>query len=572
MNLNDFENYIEKKILARGYDYYENNYVTSVEETEENVFEAEVEGTELYTVEVELDDQANIIDTECDCPYDMGEYCKHQVAAFLAVREIKNNLSKGNNQISQNSGDSESILKIPKKRKAPNIEKILSDRTKDELVEFLLDIASEYEEIKRRIELNFDDGNDEAELSKAIALIRTYISNNSDRHGYVAYGDTGEAVRGADLVLEKAHSALEQNKPVHALQLSLCVIQEMMDLLQDADDSGGVISEVIVESLAFIDEMSRDEELKPIHKETMFNKLIEEASHRQYVDWTDWRIDLLESCSELADTSDLRGKLENYLILMLKNEGGDSWGVNYLSERVNLIRYHLVEKHDGQKKAQEFIENNLQYSNFREMAIKGAMNKKDYDYVIKLTLDGEDKDKSLRGLVNQWKKYRYEAFKLSGKIDEQRGMATDFILDGNFDYYEELKNTYATNEWPSVYPKIIILLENQKKTHQDVYTRILIEEGEKQKLLKYLQGSPVSVETYYRHLIPEFREEVYLLFLQHIEQSAARASNRKDYQRVCAIIRNLKKAGGKERASEIIQKLFNKYANRPAFRDELSKV
>ena len=232
----------------------------------------------------------------------------------------------------------------------------------------------------------------------------------------------------------------------------------------------------------------------------------------------------------------------------------------------------MVEKHDGQKKAQEFIENNLQYSNFREMAIKSAMNKKDYDYVIKLTLDGEDKDKSLRGLVSQWKKYRHEAFKLSGKLDEQRGMATDFILDGSFDYYKELKNTYATNEWPSVYPKIIFLLENQKKTYQDVYTRILIEEGEKQKLLKYVQGSPSSVETYYRHLIPEFKEEVYLLFLQHIEQSAARAGNRKDYQRVCAIIRNLKKAGGKERVSEIIQKLINKYANRPAFRDELSKV
>jgi len=574
MNLNYFENYIEKKILSRGYDYYENNYVTSVEETEENVFKAEVEGTELYTVEVELDDQANIIDTQCDCPYDMGDYCKHQVAAFLAVRDMKNNLSKGNNQISQNSGDSEYVLKspVPKKRKEPNIEKILSDRTKEELVEFLLDIASEYEEIKRRIELNFDDGNDEAELSKAIALIRTYINNNSDRHGFVAYGDTGEAVRGADLVLEKAHFALEQNKPVHALQLSLCVIQEMMDLLQDADDSGGVIGEVIEESLALIDEMSGDEELKLIHKETMFNKLIEEASQRRYIGWTDWRIDLLESCSELADTSDLRGKLENYLILMMKNEEGDSWSVNYLAERVNLIRYHLVEKHDGQKKAQEFIENNLQYSNFRKMAIESAMNKKDYDYVIKLTLDGEDKDKSLRGLVEQWKKYRYKAFQLSGKLDEQRGLAMDFVLNGSFEYYKELKNTYATNEWPSVYPKIIFLLENQKKTYQDVYTRILIEEGEKQKLLEYVQGSPLSVETYYRHLIPEFKEEVYLLFLQHIEQSAARAGNRKDYQRVCAIIRNLKKAGGKERASEIIQKLFNKYANRPAFRDELSRV
>ena len=123
-------------------------------------------------MEVELDVQANIIDTQCNCPYDMGDYCKHQVAALLAVRDIKNNLSKEYNQISQDSGDSESIPKVPKKRKAPNIEKILSDRTKEELVEFLLDIVNEYEEIKRRIELNFDDGNDEAELSKAIALIR----------------------------------------------------------------------------------------------------------------------------------------------------------------------------------------------------------------------------------------------------------------------------------------------------------------------------------------------------------------------------------------------------------------
>ena len=115
-------------------------------------------------------------------------------------------------------------------------------------------------------------------------------------------------------------------------------------------------------------------------------------------------------------------------------------------------------------------------------------------------------------------------------------------------------------------------MENQKKTYQDVYTRILIEEGEKQKLLEYVQGSPLSVETYNKHLIPEFKEEVYLLFLQYIEQSAARAGNRKDYQRVCAIIRNLKKAGGKERALEIKLKLYNKYANRPAFRDELSRV
>ena len=573
MNLNSFESFIDKKILARGYDYYENNYVTSIKETEDNVFEAEVEGTELYTVKVELDDKSNIIDTQCGCPYDMGEYCKHQVSVFLTLRDMKTNIHIGKNHLPKNRIVLEPICEfhLSKKRKAPDIDKVLSERTKDELIEFLLDIASENEEIKQRIELNFGDENDDDEISKSIMLIRTFIRSNSDRHGFVAYGDTYKAVKGADLVLEKARFAFEKNKNIFAVGLALCVIHEMMDLLDGADDSDGVVGGVIEESFTFINEIIQDEELSPDDKESIFKKLIEEASNGRYDGWTDWRLDLLGSCSALADTLVLRNKLENHLVSVMRNEKGDSWSANYFAEKVNLIRYHMVEQHDGQKKAQEFIEQNLQYSNFRKMAIESALKKKEYNLVIKLTLDGEVKDKDKRGLVNDWKKYRYKAYQLTGKLDEQRGLAMDFILDENFEYYKELKSTYDSGEWLSVYPKIIFLLENQKKTY-DIYTRILVEEGEKQKLLEYVKGKPSSVENFFKHLIPEFKEEVYALFMQYIEQAAARAGNRKDYQGVCAIIRNLKKAGGKEQALEIKQKLFIKYINRPAFKDELSKV
>jgi hypothetical protein len=343
-------------------------------------------------------------------------------------------------------------------------------------------------------------------------------------------------------------------------------------LLQEADDSDGVIGGMIDEGFNFISEIIDADGLSPIHKENIFNKLIEEAVNKRYDDWTDWRLDLLGKCADLADNQHLRNDLENYLASMIRNEKGDSWGVNYFAERVNLIKYHMIEKLDGQKKAQEFIEQNLQYASFRKMAIESAMDKKNYDYVIKLTSDGEEKDKSLSGLVAQWKKYRYKAFQLSGKLDEQRGVAMDFILDGSFEYYKALKSTYAPKEWTTVYPKIIFLLENQKKTHKDVYTSILIEEEEKQKLLDYVKGRPASVEYYYKYLIAEFKEEVYALFLQYIEQVAARAGSRRDYQGICAIIRNLKKAGGKEQALAIKQMLFSKYANRPAFRDELLRV
>jgi hypothetical protein len=66
---------------------------------------------------------------------------------------------------------------------------------------------------------------------------------------------------------------------------------------------------------------------------------------------------------------------------MIKNEKEDSWSGSYFAERINLIRYRMIEQHDGPKKAQEFMEQNLQYSNFREMAIESAMREKDYDSV-----------------------------------------------------------------------------------------------------------------------------------------------------------------------------------------------
>jgi len=206
------------------------------------------------------------------------------------------------------------------------------------------------------------------------------------------------------------------------------------------------------------------------------------------------------------------------------------------------------------------------------MIIERAMQSKDYDRVIKLALEGEAKDKVLPGLVNDWRECRYRAYKRSGKLDEQRGLAMNFILSGSFAYYKELKSTYNDGEWTVVYPKIIFRIEEQKSFRGDIYANILIEEGEKKKLLKYVEKSPLLVESYYKHLVPEFKQEVFDLFLKYIEQASARAGNRRDYQGVCAIINNLKKAGGKEQALGIKQKLFMKYANRPAFRDELIRV
>lgn len=75
-----------------------------------------------------------------------------------------------------------------------------------------------------------------------------------------------------------------------------------------------------------------------------------------------------------------------------------------------------------------------------------------------------------------------------------------------------------------------------------------------------------------KYEITGIRSSGVALFVRYIEEAAARSDSRKDYQRVCAIIRKLKKAGGKEQAARIKQKLLAAYPKRPAFQDEWPSV
>ena len=86
MNVNDFETYLDEEILARGLAYYQSGNVVSLEYDEDDGWIADVEGSDDYTVTVSLSDKGEILDTECDCPYDWGEYCKHQAAVFYALQ------------------------------------------------------------------------------------------------------------------------------------------------------------------------------------------------------------------------------------------------------------------------------------------------------------------------------------------------------------------------------------------------------------------------------------------------------------------------------------------------------
>ena len=93
--LKEFEQHIDETIFKRGYQYYKKGLVQEPIEISNGEYEAIVEGTEDYTVELTI---KNGVVTEhvCSCPYDLGPVCKHEVAVmfYLQKEELDISVSK----------------------------------------------------------------------------------------------------------------------------------------------------------------------------------------------------------------------------------------------------------------------------------------------------------------------------------------------------------------------------------------------------------------------------------------------------------------------------------------------
>lgn len=87
--LDKFESYCPDEILDRGEAYYNEGLIYTFEALDPFRFAAIVVGTDPYAVSVELDEQKNITELNCTCPFDLGAICKHKVAVLHKVRDYK---------------------------------------------------------------------------------------------------------------------------------------------------------------------------------------------------------------------------------------------------------------------------------------------------------------------------------------------------------------------------------------------------------------------------------------------------------------------------------------------------
>ncbi|MFC3749475.1 hypothetical protein [Paenibacillus sp. GCM10012306] len=458
-----------------------------------------------------------------------------------------------------------------------NIAVELSKLSKDELVTLLVNFSEDIDEVKRSLSLRFMDDDDKSSFNEYKKIIRSSIKQNSDRYGFVAYRYVSYAVVGAEQVMVKAEDALEGGKAIRAAEISFCIMHEMGNLLQKCDDSGGIVGDMIQACLRLVRSVTTDiEENDPKVKSKLFKLLLKEAGHSSIKGWSDWQLSLLESAVHVM-TSSAEKDLWNDTIKKLVSEEDNHLSKNsYFLEHSAWLWYQIIERFDGVIQAQHYLQSHLEYTVFRKKAIEQAIQNQDLDKALQLAKQGEKKDRANRfhGLVDEWKAYQYEIYGLTNQLEKQIEIAEEFVLDGEYLYYSRLKGLYSADDWKIAYERLLNELDKSDRSWSadSLYRRVLVEENETQRLLNYVKKNKRAVLEYYPHLVSKYADDVFALFTQLISEEIAVSSNRKEYQKVCGMIRHLIKAGGKLQAQMIIEQLCNDYPKRSAMIDELRKI
>lgn len=421
---------------------------------------------------------------------------------------------------------------------------------------------------KETIIIKYSKGDNDKELKNCEKLIKSIVKKHCGRSNFISYRDAYYFADDMKTILEKAISTEDM---LLAADIAILVLDEGMEALQYADDSGGDIGMLVSESMETIKTIiDSNKEIDVKIKEELFQKLLKKSESKIFEGWNDFRIEMLYVCSHFSDIEEFRNQLTERIKSTIDSNSNDEYK-KYSNERMLHILFEIIDEYGTEEESDEFIRNNMKYSSFRELLINKFIALKKYDKVIELTFEGEKQDKKYAGLVYKWKKIRYEAYKGLSMKKEQQELGKELLIQGDFEYYKDIKELVDNKK--EFYDNLKQELKNNKGWRsEDVFITIIYEENDTNEIMEYVRNNPSTIEKHAEKLKDQFYDEVIDIYKQYIKFEAGRSTNRSHYKGVCGIIKRYKKIAGKDNAREIIIGLKSLYAKRPAFIDELSKI
>lgn len=571
ISLREFESEIDTIIVSRGHDYFSNGAVSDLKQIKDDAWVAFVEGTERYRVNIILKGD-DVLDYSCSCPYALSSICKHIVAVFYELRDRKYSQDKEPEK-PQNSSKVKQKA-VPQE----SLDQTLSRMSRNSLEAVILEYASREPEIADYILAKQTLDNSRLDKEQYRKIIKNSIDSARGKHGYIGYWQASKVVEGARMVLDKANECVSsQNRPQQALPIYQCILEEMVPLLQDADDSSGEIGSIIEQTIEGLSIYAR--QAKGTFREKLLDYLFDEFEYKRYDEWSDWKWDFLELAAQMVNSSEEQEILFQRIdqFMETRSKGKHDWVGSYDAETALGIKLTVLERQGIDKNVEDFLKEHMSYPAMRQRAIELAFERKDFALVNKLSQEGIAlaKQQNFPGLIDGWNIWMLRVAEAEHNIPEiKRHALSLFLGTGDFDYYKRYKKCFSTDGWKQELQQVINLIKKSKPHHQDTLAQIFIQEQKWSDLLSYVQddASACMLDYYEKFLSSRFPQELALLYEKVIVKELAPLVGRSNYQRICQFLRRMKKIGAQESVKSLIEELSVKYKNRPALLEEMQKL
>ncbi len=517
------------RIFNRGESYYHNEQVLHIKQkqnkTKGSTFHAEVMGTELYLVEIEVNDQLEILSSYCDCPYAQKDFCKHQVALCLVVL------------------DTVAVPETSKESKTPSIQT-----------------------------LHYEDVLDKNELSESKTMVQSSI-NSAKQRGFINYRQSFKALHGAEQMIRLIDQYTETKRYQMAVTTGLQTLQPVVKALQFTDDSSGNFGDVIQQLLSQIHyAISSGAFSWSSNEQTdMLKQMIKATQNKIYTDWPDWKFELLTSAILLCEDEKRFHIMSQHLqLLEAPMQLASDFMNRFEFSQLKMVQFNLLSIRQDDQAIEEFLQQNLHLNAIKEIAMEQAVVSQNLDKAMEIAVSGERDHAEYPGLVDKWRIHQYKLHKMMNHLPNQKELAFQLVSHGNVEFFNDLKELYSVEEWPEVLENLLSKL-NTPRYYLD-YTSILKQENLFSRMLHHCQDNLHDLTEHAQWLKAEYPNETKELYIQWLLDRASGASTRPNYRQVCREIKTFKKVFGDEATGLLIETLQTTYPQRPAFLDELSKI
>ncbi|MCV9929695.1 SWIM zinc finger family protein [Flavobacterium sp. LS1R49] len=577
MTLQNFEKQIDSKILKRGKEYFNDGNVEFIEETEKNIWEADVFGTDDYHVKIELGAKNEIKEWECDCPYDYGDICKHVIAVLYKVLEQK----------TMDVASGEVIEKTAKKEKF-TFDTLLNKIEIKEYQNFIKYYSGINKNFKDEFTIYFSEKDESFDLEqKFTEQIKKTIKTYTYR-GFVDYHASNKLGKELNHYLDTVNSYLSKNNFRDASTIIKIIIKEVSAVFEYCDDSNGYISDSLnsaIEQLYQISKAPASIEFK--NQIAVFLKM--ELQKKIYFNYGDTGCDLTNLFGELCITISKTDDFIQFLDAKIESSKKDDYNQKFFIETKISFLIKLGKKIE----IEDLIQQNLEVPEIRALEIDRVIKEKNYEKAKKLLADGIKiaENKHHKGTVMKWEKILLQIAVLEKDINMERYFSRKFAFDSNTfsaEYYVQWKKTFIKEEWTETIEKVIkAIIEKVKESNKNnsFYNHqillfhlapIYIQENYLDRLLQLVQKQNRldTILIYQSYLIKEYPNELFAVYVPAIEAAGDYANGRAQYKSLATTMKKIIKdfPDKKESILEIAHKLKIKYPRRPAMIEELNKI